>query len=535
MRTLLMKSSISAFVAAVLLFAFHTALFAQAQTSDAPGVGLDLKGFVWNAGIINVAEGDTSCRCGESRKHLLSPGIQLKNGDVVQTRANGRIEILLDPGYYVRLSRDSELKFLDFASDNMKMKLDRGSAIVEVAINTLAGQNLYADEVSRAMYELITVVTPQAEIAITKGGVYRIDVEVDGQSSVTVIKGLAVVAGKRVETKNKLTLANGAAEVVKLEKTPSDPFYSWSKSRSARLVYANKAAKHTDWYKLLSDNDASSLVIGDDERPKLAQDIFTVSALEKAVKFAEPGTIYRRGNATWKQLEAGNALDFGDVVRTERDSRAEVRLYPTCYLHLTGETDIKLSEKSDGRMTVNVIRGSAIVGFESEAKDTNLVTFAAPGVEYQFLKKGIYRLSVAADGTSDLRVFRGKAGSAAGDLSSGKKAVFRGTGLSIENFNKRDRDGFDVWSEKRSQMFLVSNGWDRHLLSDFKLERVEYGGMWFHSPTLGEYTFVPGYWDYDSPYGGSYSTHFVIQRPIRRSSRPRLQMRPPSVPGRISQ
>jgi hypothetical protein len=47
------------------------------------------------------------------------------------------------------------------------------------------------------------------------------------------------------------------------------------------------------------------------------------------------------------------------------------------------------------------------------------------------------------------------------------------------------------------------------MLSGFKLGRLRYNGVWFLDQESAEYTFIPGRWDFRSPYGGAYPVKFV--------------------------
>ncbi|HET8675326.1 MAG TPA: FecR domain-containing protein, partial [Blastocatellia bacterium] len=97
------------------------------------------------AGVVNVVEGDVSFeRAGKS--DMLIAGDVVRSGDLVKTGANGRAEILLNPGSYLRLSTNTEFIFKDTRIHRLELALLKGSAIIEASV----------------VVETIKVITPQA-------------------------------------------------------------------------------------------------------------------------------------------------------------------------------------------------------------------------------------------------------------------------------------------------------------------------------------------------------------------------------------
>jgi hypothetical protein len=59
-------------------------------------------------------------------------GDTLEVGDRVSTAANGKAEILLNPGSFLRLGGASAFEFNSTSLDDLELRLDSGSAILEV-------------------------------------------------------------------------------------------------------------------------------------------------------------------------------------------------------------------------------------------------------------------------------------------------------------------------------------------------------------------------------------------------------------------
>ena len=161
----------------------------------------------------------------DGRWQMLSARFALDSGDVIRTRDDGRVEMLLNPGSYLRMSGGSELELSNASLDDLRIKIQRGSVIIEITGASGARLRLHAT-------------TPQSEIVIDRNGLYRIDVAADGQTEVAVHKGKVLVNG--VEVKDGRKLASGMAAPVKFDKKQRDSFDLWSRERAELLAQANR-------------------------------------------------------------------------------------------------------------------------------------------------------------------------------------------------------------------------------------------------------------------------------------------------------
>ena len=62
---------------------------------------------------------------------LLNITDDLKAGDLVKTGKDGRVEMLLNPGSYLRVGENSEFELTDNSLENLEVRLIRGTAIIE--------------------------------------------------------------------------------------------------------------------------------------------------------------------------------------------------------------------------------------------------------------------------------------------------------------------------------------------------------------------------------------------------------------------
>lgn len=175
------------------------------------------------AGNVNFIEGKAEVKSLDGRNALLLKGDRLKIGEVVSTQPNARVEILLNPGSYVRMGGNSEFAFEDTDLDNLKLELRKGSAVFEV----------YADEEYPVM-----VKTPKNSFAFIDSGVFRVDVNADGVGTLEVWKGKAAVGnadGETVKGGRTATITPNGATVAKFDRDEKDPLDQWSKDRSKAL------------------------------------------------------------------------------------------------------------------------------------------------------------------------------------------------------------------------------------------------------------------------------------------------------------
>jgi hypothetical protein len=404
-----MRFAISA--AVLLILASFIPASSQVEPKQKPGwENRDLEGFSLTGGVANMIEGDVSLvvdgvvkQPGKARERLLE-------GSLIQLGDGARAEILLNPGYYLRLSHDAEVSLLDLSRENLKFKLFRGSAILEVA--ELANSNFamvygtgIPDEYLIGIYPPITVITPQGELATTRGGIYRFDVDADGNTELKVVRGLAVVSGNRIKDGMRVCLQNGKAMPASFNNL-TDAFDTWSGERAAALLKANKAVRNSAWHTYLRNHRFSFVEIKDDDWVSQANERHTVSAMGGIATFVEEGVAVKSSDDGWKELVQGTGLSYGDRVRTGGDARVEVLPYPTCFLHLARDTEIIYSEKENGGLAIEVVKGSAMVQSELSREDQGLISLVGPHGEYEIIRNGVYRLNVLPDGASEIIVWR---------------------------------------------------------------------------------------------------------------------------------
>jgi hypothetical protein len=183
------------------------------------------------AGGVNAVTGRASMRPhGNAEWQQLTIKEDLEAGDVVKTGLDGRVEMLLNPGSYLRVGENSEFELADNSLDNLEVRLVRGTAIVEVT---------GADDEEL----FIGITTPHTRMSIIRRGLYRVNVVPGDTTELIVRKGRVILEGSHTKVKggNKVVFSAGSFSVAKLTDAEKnrDDIEVWSKVRAQTLAKAN--------------------------------------------------------------------------------------------------------------------------------------------------------------------------------------------------------------------------------------------------------------------------------------------------------
>lgn len=166
----------------------------------------------------------------------------LEAGDVVKTSIDGRVEMLLNPGSYMRVAENTEFEMVNNSVENLEVRLIRGTAIVEAT---------GADDSEM----LINITTPHAKMAIVRRGLYRVNVVPGDATELIVKKGRVLLEDSQtIKGGKKLRFSGGSFFVAKMDKTDKekDNFDLWSKQRAETVAQANRRISSRDRNLLLA-------------------------------------------------------------------------------------------------------------------------------------------------------------------------------------------------------------------------------------------------------------------------------------------
>ncbi|MEO7144711.1 MAG: hypothetical protein ABI165_14530 [Bryobacteraceae bacterium] len=172
---------------------------------------------------------------------------EIKEGQVFATE-DGRAEILLTPGVFLRVPENSSVRMIDRSLTNTRVEVLSGAALVECA-------EILKDDAVSLVYKGWTV-------ALEKKGLYRLDTD---PARLRVFEGEAGVAGD-----GHATLVKRSRELYfgplladqRFNSKETDELYSWSARRAESLSMASISAA-----KSLRDDGSSWGVSGWDWNP----------------------------------------------------------------------------------------------------------------------------------------------------------------------------------------------------------------------------------------------------------------------------
>jgi hypothetical protein len=197
------------------------------------------------AGGINAVTGRAVVHArGNSDWELLTIKDDLEAGDMVKTSADGRVEMLLNPGSYMRVGENSQFELADNSLENLEIRLVSGTAIVEAT----GGDDTEL---------MINIVTPHTRMAIVRRGLYRINVVPGDATELIVRKGRVLLANSQTKVKGgtKIIFSGSTFSMAKLEKADKksiDSFEVWSKQRAETVAQANRKIQERDLNLLLA-------------------------------------------------------------------------------------------------------------------------------------------------------------------------------------------------------------------------------------------------------------------------------------------
>jgi hypothetical protein len=153
---------------------------------------------------------------------VLNPGQTLQTGQ-------GRAELLLTPGVYVRLGENSALKMDSLSASQVKVELMRGEAVVEV------------DQVDKN--RRLDLIDKGADAHLDRSGVYLFNAS---DPAIAVYNGKVRVEDDRrgieLGRGQELRLNDAALKPQKFDRAGTDAVYAWSGKRAG---YASQVSEWT--------------------------------------------------------------------------------------------------------------------------------------------------------------------------------------------------------------------------------------------------------------------------------------------------
>lgn len=178
------------------------------------------------AGLINLIQGEVKLN-DEPIVVRNSRYVEMKNGDLIRT-LEGRAEVLLAPGAFIRVSENSAVRMESNSVMNTRVALVEGDAILEV--------------MEMEKESSLEVLMGADKISVQKPGLYRLDF---ANANVKVIDGeVAVVSNDvlRKVSEGRMITLTGDRLIAKFDKKSGDEFSRWVSRRSSHIAMANVSA-----------------------------------------------------------------------------------------------------------------------------------------------------------------------------------------------------------------------------------------------------------------------------------------------------
>lgn len=167
------------------------------------------------AGLVNHVQGETN----------VAVQRQVEAGAPIKTGSDGYVEVLLNPGSFLRIDQNSEVVLDSVELTRIAVRIVSGSAIVEAATT---------DKNSP-----ITVTTGDLTVQIVQPGLYRF-----WEGTASVLNGRLKLPDSKTTIKKGWQFANtvGGPQKLKFPKAMPSALDLWSRNRSDQLARANALA-----------------------------------------------------------------------------------------------------------------------------------------------------------------------------------------------------------------------------------------------------------------------------------------------------
>jgi hypothetical protein len=181
-------------------------------------------------GVLNLADDGTQLRREDEPDWVaVAARKRVREGDSLRTTGTARAEMLLMPGAYLRLDRNTEIEMLDDAPDRLGFAVRRGAVIFEISGPP--------DGI-----EGIRVETPTGNFVLLQSGLYRVQTPGRNSTEIRLHRGLIELQNEnftRFEGRRRIYLDADGYGIGAYYKLEADAFDTWSEGRSRRLTEAN--------------------------------------------------------------------------------------------------------------------------------------------------------------------------------------------------------------------------------------------------------------------------------------------------------
>ena len=176
------------------------------------------------SGVIHYVEGDVFASDQKIETKLGAKFAELKENQVLRSE-EGRAEVLLNPGVFLRVAETSEIRMISNKLSDTRVELLSGSVLVEVSELGDGNATSFFFKDHQIIFRKTSLVRIDADPPTVK--VYQ------GEASVTFNGQMSVL-----KTGKSLSL-DGNMQVAKFDVKEGDAFYRWGSRRASYVAMAN--------------------------------------------------------------------------------------------------------------------------------------------------------------------------------------------------------------------------------------------------------------------------------------------------------
>ena len=198
----------------------------------------------------------------------------------------------------------------------------------------------------------------------------------------------------------------------------------------------------------------------------------------------------RRGDTNeWSAAAVNQPLMVEDRLLTGPGSRSEIQFDYSNLIRLGSDTEVRMGNLEQRRFLMMVSRGTVTYRILRDMEAD--VEIATPSIAVRPTKKGIYRIAVAADGTTEITVRSGEAEiftpKGSQRLTSGRTLLARGdmNDPEFQFISAIPKDEWDQWNERRDKEMLSSRSYDYVSPDIYGAEDLDGNGRWVSTPDYG--------------------------------------------------
>ena len=200
-------------------------------------------------------------------------------------------------------------------------------------------------------------------------------------------------------------------------------------------------------------------------------------------------SVRRADTNEWSAAVVNQPLMAEDRLLTGIGARTEVQFDSSNFLRLGTDTEVRMGNLEQRSFLMMLSRGTITYRILRDM-DAD-VEIATPSIAVRPTKKGIYRIAVAADGSTEVTVRSGEADiftpRGSQRLNSGRTLLARGdmNDPEFQFISAIPKDEWDHWNEKRDQGLSSSRSYDYVSRDIYGAEDLDANGRWVSTPDYG--------------------------------------------------